>query len=56
MNDLPTIDAQAVINRMAEKNAELTTQLASMEVLCEALRNERNQLRARVSELEGASA
>src|SRR5690606_4297282 len=52
VSDLPQIDPGAVIQRQAAKIAELTTQVASLELLCEALRDERDAARAEVASSE----
>ncbi|PSL04140.1 hypothetical protein CLV30_106145 [Haloactinopolyspora alba] len=46
MSDLPQIDKDAVIRRQAERIADLSTQVASLEVLAEALRDERDEARS----------
>jgi len=54
--DLPQIKAEDLVQRLSQRVAELVSQVASLELLAEALRDERNQLRARVSELKGTTA
>src|SRR5690606_27278191 len=46
MSNLPEINKDAVIRRQAERIAELSTQVATLEVLAEALRDERDAARA----------
>jgi len=55
-SDLPQIQAEAVAQRLAQKVAEQAGQIASLELLAEALRDQRNVLQARVNELEQAAA
>ena len=46
MSNLPEINKDAVIRRQAERIADLSTQVATLEVLAEALRDERDAARA----------
>ncbi len=52
MSDLPQIDQGAVIQRLSAQIAGLTTQVASLEVLAEALRDERNSLQEQIDGAE----
>ena len=55
-SDLPQIKAENVAQRLTQKVAEQAGQIASLELLAEALRDQRNELQARVNELEQAAA
>jgi outer membrane murein-binding lipoprotein Lpp len=45
MSELPAIDPKAVINRLSSKVADLTSQVTQLELLAEALRDERDEAR-----------
>lgn len=52
MTALPQIDPAQVAQKLLTKNNELTYQVTQLEVLAEALRDERDAARAKVAELE----
>lgn len=52
MTALPQIDPAQVAQKLLGKNSELTYQVSQLEVLAEALRDERDVARTKVAELE----
>lgn len=52
MTALPQIDPAQVAQKLLSKNSELTFQVTQLEVLAEALRDERDAARTKVAELE----
>lgn len=56
MSSLPEIDHAKVSQRLASKSSETTLQLFQLEVLAEALRDERDIARADAQRLESEKA
>lgn len=52
MSELPQIDPKKVAQKLISKNGDLTYQVTTLEVLAEALRDERDEAVNRVAELE----
>ena len=52
MTDLPEIDYKKVAHKLAAKNTEALLQIAQLEVLAEALRDERNSAQAELEKLK----
>jgi hypothetical protein len=52
MSELPQIDPAKVAQKLISKNGDLTYQVTTLEVLAEALRDERDEAINRVTELE----
>ncbi len=52
MSELPQIDPAKVAQKLIAKNGELTYQVTQLEVLAEALRDQRDASDKRVAELE----
>lgn len=51
MSELPQIDPAKIAQRLVTKNGELTYQVTQLEVLAEALRDQRDNAEATVAEL-----
>ena len=52
MSELPQIDTAKVTQKLITKNSELTYQVTQLEVLAEALRDQRDEATGRILELE----
>lgn len=52
MSELPQIDPAKIAQKLINKNGELTYQVTQLEVLAEALRDERDKAVNQVAELE----
>lgn len=56
MSELPQIDPAKVAQKLLSKNSDLTYQVTQLEVLAEALRDQRDEALKKVDELEAKSA
>lgn len=52
MSELPQIDPVRVAHKLITKNGELTYQVTQLEVLAEALRDERDERDVKIAKLE----